>query len=139
MIFTDTITIYNHYKDSSGADHWKKTILEGVMYKRKIEHGILASGAPTDGRFIVNEYISITIPNRSGYYSPVEWKKNHRGWTLNPKSGLDIVLLGNCEKELSDTYRLKDLKRDMGEIGVIKAVHDNTKRDYLKHWRVIAV
>lgn len=109
------------------------------MYKRKIEHGILASGAPTDGRFIVNEYISITIPNRSGYYSPVEWKKNHMGWTLNSKSGLDIVLLGNCEKELSDTYRLKDLKRDMGEIGVIKAVHDNTKRDYLKHWRVIAV
>lgn len=134
MIFTDTVTVYNHYKDPDGVDKWKRTILKGVMWKRKIEKTV-----SSDGRFSIAEYISITIPYRSGYLEHTLWQESKDGWTLNTSSGLDIIVLSECDKELDGKYRLKDLKRDIGQIGTVKAVFDNTNRDYLKHWRVIAI
>lgn len=134
MIFTDTVTIYNHYKDTQGLDHWKKTIIKDVMWKRKIEHSITA-----DGRLETVEYISLTIPDSTNYQNPEDWARTRTGWTLNAKSGLDIIALGAQTIELSSNYRLKDFKRDTGDVGTVKAVHTDSNRDCLKHLRVIAV
>lgn len=134
MIFTDTVTIYNHYKGAQGQDFWKKTIIKDVMWKRKVERSITS-----DGRLETVEYISLTIPEPKNYQNPEEWARTRAGWTLNAKSGLDIIALGAQTIELSSNYRLKDFKRDMGDIGTVKAVHTNSNRDCLKHLRVIAV
>lgn len=134
MIFTDTITIYNHYKDEQGYDRWKRTVIAGVMWKRKIERSVTA-----DGRLETVEYISISIPEPKNYQKPVDWVQDRAGWTLNTKNGLDIIALGVQTKDISSDYRLKDFKRDTGDLGTVKAVHDNSNRDYLKHIKVIAV
>lgn len=134
MIFTDTITIYNHYKDEQGRDSWKRTVIEGVMWKRAIERTVTA-----DGRLETAEYISITIPAPKNYQKPIDWGKDRRGWTLNTKNGLDIVALGVQMRNISSDYRLKDFKRDTGDLGTVKAVHDNSNRDHLSHIKVIAI
>lgn len=58
-------------------------------------------------------------------------------WTLNPESGLDAIVLGVCDKELSEDYRLKHLRADVS-CSTITSVSDNRNRSFLKHIKVVA-
>lgn len=134
MIFTDTITIYSYYKDN-GAEKWHRTVLKGVMWKRKRVQSV-----NIDGKLNIVDTVSITIPYRALYLPYKEFllssdRLSH--WTIETASNLSIAVLGECDKEIGDGYRLKDLKRDYSDVVTLKSLADNTNRDHLKNWKVI--
>lgn len=134
MLFNDEITLYNMYK-VDGVETWKKTLIDGVQWKRHIEKTV-----SSDGKIIISKTVSVTIPIRDGYVPPVDWLKaadKSKIWTLNPESNLDFMVLGSCDKVISVTYKPKDLKADVSDVITIKGVSDNTNRDRLKHWKVV--
>lgn len=134
MIFTDTITIYSYYKDN-GVEKWHRTVLKGVMWKRKRVQSV-----NIDGKLNIVDTVSITIPHRALYLPYKEFllssdRLSH--WTIETASNLSVAVLGERDKEIGDSYRLKDLKRDYSDVVTLKSLADNTNRDHLKNWKVI--
>ena len=133
MLFTDTITIYNHYKED-GLDKWQRTVLFGCQWRRKIIRTV-----DNAGKVLKSAEVSVTIPMREGYLPYKEWLNlaDKTGkWTIDTEHHLDMLTLGECECELSETYTPNMLKRDRLDTIVAGTLSDNTNRDYLKHWRV---
>lgn len=130
MLFDETITLYNHYKED-GKDRWKRTLLGGCMWFDDIVKTV-------NDRGMVNmaKVVEVTIILQEGYKTPKEW--NHKdGWTLNADSNLDLMVLGNCSVELSSAEDLKALKK-IKDVRTVSEVVDNTPYSLLRHWRVIA-
>ena len=134
MIFTDTITIYSYYKDN-GVEKWHRTVLKGVMWKRKRVQTV-----NIDGKLNIVDTVSITIPYRALYLPYKEFLlSNDRlsHWTIETASNLSVAVLGECDKEIGESYRIKDLKPDYSDVVTLKSLADNTNRDHLKNWKVI--
>lgn len=135
MIFTDTITLYNHYKED-GHDKWQRTVLFGCHWRRKIIRTVDSAG-----KIIKTVEVSVTIPEREGYVCSKDWliladKKGK--WTIDTEHNLDVLTLGECKSELSETYTPNMMKKDRQDTIIAGSLSDNTNRDYLKHWRVIS-
>lgn len=124
-VFTDTVTLYNHYNDS-----WYRTILEDVQWTEKTERTV-----DSDGVMHLTLSVTVTVPYRAGYVEPGAYKGE--GFTFG-LDNLDIVVLGECDKVISDTYTITDLQEEF-RAATISAVSNNTQRKLLKHWRVTAV
>lgn len=124
-VFTDTVTLYNHYNDS-----WYRTILEDVQWTEKTERTV-----DSDGVMHLTPSVTVTVPYREGYVEPKAYKGE--GFTFG-LDNLDIVVLGECDKVISDTYTITDLQEEF-RAATISAVSNNTQRKLLKHWRVTAV
>ena len=58
-------------------------------------------------------------------------------WTLNPKTGQDVIVLGETEQEISRAYRLADLQNDFQYAVTVTAVSDNRNRPRLKTIKVV--
>lgn len=133
MIFTDTITIFNHYKEN-GHDRWKRTVLTNCQWVRKIVRTV-----DSGGKLIKTPEVKVTIPYRGDYISAATWAKlpDKTGfWTIDTEHGLDMLVLGGVPKELSENYTPKMLGRDYPDVITAKTLADNTNRDRLKHWKV---
>lgn len=138
LLFTDTITLYNRYREGR-TDKWQRTVIHNTQYREKVEKSVDAQGLH------VAQTISLTIPvdaDAGGrhYLSPTlftgsEHRENY--WTLDAAHGLDVIVLGECDAELSDAYTLDTLKAEHG-YATLRAVTDNTVRTNGKHWKVIA-
>lgn len=135
-MFNDTVTIINHYLDTvTRLDKWNKTILKGCMWRRKVTKSVV------DGKIQIDDSISLTIPFREGYLPPKKYAKipndqKNKYWTLDSFSNLDIIVLGEVTQDLSDNYTITNVKKDYDEVATISGVSDNTRVDYLKHWKV---
>lgn len=136
-LFTDTVTLYNHYRDvPARTDHWQRTVLKGVQYREKVETAI------TDTGLKMAASVGITIPvnvDAGGrHYLPweafVTTQNRERYWTLNPAGNQDVVVLGDCPAEITEAYTLGSLKKEYGSV-TVQAVRDNTLRRGLKHWK----
>lgn len=123
-IFTDTVTIYNHLNDK-----WYRTVLEGVQWSEKTEKTIDSNGV-----MHLTPSISVTVPYRTGYVDHREY--TGIGFTFG-LDNLDIIVLGACDKEITDSYTITNLQKDF-RAATVKSLKDNTLRQFLKHWRVIA-
>lgn len=133
MIFTDTITIFNHYKEN-GRDKWLRTVLNGCQWRRRVVRTV-----DSGGKVVKTNEVSITIPMRHGYRAAAKWARladKASYWTMDTEHGLDMIVLGEVEIELSETYLPKNLKRDYPDVITAKTLADNTNRDGLKHWKV---
>lgn len=124
-VFTDTVTLYNHYDDS-----WHRTILEDVQWSEKTERTV-----DSDGVMHLTPSVTVTVPYRAGYIEPGAYKGE--GFTFG-LDNLDIIVLGECDKVISDTYTITDLQEEF-RAATISAVSNNTQRKLLKHWRVTAI
>ena len=124
-VFTDTVTLYNHYNDS-----WYRTILEDVQWTEKTERTV-----DSDGVMHLTPSVTVTVLYRAGYVEPGAYKGE--GFTFG-LDNLDVVVLGVCDKDITDTYTITDLQEEC-RAATISAVSDNTQRKLLKHWRVTAV
>lgn len=122
-IFTDTVTIYNHFDGK-----WFRTVLEGVQWSEKTEKTI-----DSDGVMHLTPSISVTVPCRAGYVDRREY--TGAGFTFG-LDNLDVVVLGVCNKEITDSYTITNLQNDF-RAATVKSVKDNTLRQYLKHWKVV--
>ena len=124
-VFIDTVTLYNHYENE-----WYKTVLKDVQWTEKIERTV-----DSDGVMHLTLSVTVTVPYRAGYVEPKTYKGE--GFTFG-LDNLDIIVLGKCDKNISDTYTITDLQNEY-RAATISAVKDNTQRKLLKYWRVMAV
>lgn len=135
-LFTDTMTVYN----SIGECRWHRTVIRGVQWT----HQEMSVTTETDAK-VKKMVQSITIDcgrnyGNARYVDPHQFDllEDKTGyWTLNAETGLDAVVLGECEKELSEKYRLKHLRADVG-CATVTAVSDYRNRSFLKHIKVVA-
>lgn len=138
-LFGDTITLYNRYR-LNREDAWQRTVIHGVQVRERIEKTVDANGLH------VANSVSVTIPvdaDAGGrhYLPPALFTESaHKGnyWSLDAAHNLDLIVIGACDKELTDDYTLDNLQKDYG-YATVKAVADNTSRPHLKHWKVTAV
>lgn len=122
MLFTDTITLYNHRNSV-----WKRVPLQSVMVVRDVEKVV-----NSDGVLKHVPVVKITVPQRWGYVNPADY--TGKGFTFG-LDNLDIITLGHCKEELTEDNFSEFKKR--ADTWTIKAVEDNTNRDQLPHWLVI--
>lgn len=117
-LFTDTVTVYNQISDSE----WKRTIVEGVQWSEKTEK------QNNNGKFSVVRYISVTFPE--GTYDDLEF---------NSSKESDCIVYGNVEDIVTGEKgnRISDLLKKYPKSGLIKAVNENSSRDFLKNIKVV--
>ncbi len=101
---------------------WKRTVVEGVQWtdktEKKNDNGVLS----------IVRYASITFPE--GTYDDL---------VLDPNNKEDCILLGDVSETVNDTRgrRISDLMIKYPKSGLIKAVNDNSNRDFLKQIKVV--
>lgn len=137
MICNDVMTVYNHYT-VDGADKWNRSVVSSVMWRHNKTEVITQGTEQT-----ISKAESITIDFRhgdQGYVDPIEFAKleDKTGhFTLSAK-GLDVVVLGVSDKEISKAYKLSALKDDFQYVGTISAVSDNRNVNFLPKIKVVA-
>lgn len=125
LLFTDTITLYNHHDGK-----WRRSVLNGVQWQDKVTKTV-----DSNGKMHITPEVNITVPYRDGYVSPNKYVGN--GFTFG-LDDLDVVVLGVCDKEITDSYTITQLLKDESKAATIYAAEDNTLRSLLKHWRIYA-
>ena len=137
MICNDVMTVYNHYT-VDGADKWNRSVVSSVMWRHNKTEVITQGTEQT-----ISKAESITIDFRHGdrgYVDPIEFAKleDKTGhFTLSAK-GLDVVVLGVSDKEISKAYKLSALKDDFQYVGTISAVSANRNVNFLPNFKVVA-
>lgn len=131
-IFTDTVTLYNYIKQGR-QDSWTRTVLKGVQ----IRAGRTES-SDGEGTAQQSESLSLTIPfdvdsGGKPYAAPEAFTAD--SWTLKAQNGMDIVVVGECGLMPGAELSIDKLMQQR-ESYTISSVRDNTRRRYLKHWKV---
>lgn len=140
--FTDVMTVYNHFRDpETERDTWRRSIVKGVQWTHGKRQISVVNGIATESTI---ESITVDFEKeyvgRKPYLDPVEYtrlpeEEKADYWTLNPQTGLDYVLCGETDQEIS---KLSQIKGSYQSQGTIKSVSDNRNRARLKHIKVVA-
>lgn len=125
VLFTDTVTLFNHCKGQ-----WFKTVLPGVQWKDKVSKTV-----DTSGKIVVMPEVSLTVPVRSGYVEPKAF--TGEGFTFGT-GNLDVIVLGEVDDAITADFTITGLRKKYDHVATIYAVSDNTLRQQLKHWKVMA-
>lgn len=141
-LFKDTMTVYNHIKDAdTGKETWQRTIVKDVQWRHNKTETTISNGVQTEKK-VESITIDFQRTRRKKQYvdfvtfEKLEDKTNY--WTLNSRDGLDVLVCGVSMNEITDTYRLSDLKKDFQYCATVKAVSDNRNADHLKNIKVVA-
>ena len=143
VLFTDTMTVYNHHRDSDTEEEtWLRSVVKGIQWSHNKTEVTTSGNVQTESKV---ESITIDFQRSYGnkpYLPPTEYAKltseQAAGfWTLNPKSGQDMIVLGVSEKEISRAYRLSELLDDFQYAVTVTAVSDNRNRPRLKTIKVV--
>ena len=139
-VFTDVMTVFNHFLDENGKDCWKRTVVKGVQWRHNKKE-VTMSGK------VQNETLveSITIDfkrnyNNKEYLEPNAFAKlvnRDEFWTLDSKDALDIVILGEIKQDIDENYKFTNLKEEY-DCRTVVSVTDNRHRDLLKNIKVVA-
>lgn len=143
VLFTDVMTVYNsHCAPDAERNVWNRTVVKGVQWSHNKSETAMSNGVQTE-----NKVESITIDfNRSygnkAYLPPNEYKnlsaeECERYWTLDAKTGQDVLVLGKSDKEINKSYRISELQNDFQYAVTVTAVSDNRNRPGLKHIKVV--
>lgn len=137
-----TITVYNAHKGSDGKDIWKRTVIYGVEYHYSSDRTVSQSGA-----VVYTPFLTVIVPDTAdfgtkAYIDAVEYSKLSVDeiedyFTFNPRGNKDIIVAGECFKEISQEYRISQLQADYQKSGTIISLSDNTEGDLLKHYKVV--
>ena len=138
ILFTDTMTVYNYHRDQdTERESWLRSVVKGVQWSHNKTEAAISGNVKTESKVE-----SITVDFQRGYGNkpylpPTEYAKltaeQAAGyWTLNPKTGQDMLVLGESDSEIGGGYRLTDLKDDFQYAVTVTAVSDNRNRPRLK-------
>lgn len=143
VLFTDTMTIYNYYRDpETEKETWNRSVVRGVQWSHNKKEVITAGNVQTENKV---EKITVDFQRdykgNKPYLPPQEYAKLPDGerkeyWTLDAKMGEDVLVLGVSEKEISRDYRISQLSGDFQYVVTVTAVSDNRNRPRLKHIKV---
>ena len=143
VLFTDTMTVYNYHRDpDTEKETWLRSVIKGVQWSHNKTEVTTSGNVQTESKV---ESITIDFQRSYGnkpYLSPTEYAKlpeEEAGnyWTLNAKSGQDVIVLGVSDKEISRTYKLSDPQKDFQYAVTVTAVSDNRNRPRLKTIKVV--
>lgn len=143
VLFNDTMTVYNYHRDpDTEKETWIRSVVKGVQWSHNKTEVTTSGNVQTESKVE-----SITVDFQRGYGNkpylrPTEFAKltadaTAEYWTLNPRSGQDVIVLGESDKEISRAYKLCDLRDDFQYAVTVTAVSDNRNRPRLKHIKVV--
>ena len=142
-LFTDTITIYNKHTNAGSFTGglppvdiitWSRCVIKNTMWKDKIHY------SAGDGKNFINKTVSITIPLNEmeadkQFVKPAEFNDPEKTWTLQID---DIIVYGECDKEITDQYTTTKLKKEFKSC-VVSQIADSSEQNILPKWKVEAV
>lgn len=143
VLFSDVMTVYNFHRDeNTEREVWNRTVIKGVQWSHNKSEVSTSGGIQTEKKV---EKITIDFGRNYGnkpYLPPNEYGKlipeDRKGfWTLDAKTGQDVLVLGESDKEIGNSYRLEDLQEDFQYTVTVTAVSDNRNRPRLKHIKVV--
>ncbi len=131
-MFNDTVTVYNKYKGSDGAEKWQRTVLYGVFWNA-IKGAVMRRTGVSSA-----DSVQLIIPvsvraSRAEYKRPKEWAglTNKTGyWTL--QSG-DTIIKGRIEY---DVVRSSKELLDFDDVLTITSVDTKAFGNGMDHWEV---
>lgn len=131
-MFNDTVTVYNKYKGSDGAEKWQRTVLYGVFWNA-IKGAVMRRTGVSSA-----DSVQLIIPvsvraSRAEYKRPKEWAglTNKIGyWTL--QAG-DTVIRGDMAVEIDRST--KELQ-GYDDILTITSVDNKAFGSGMDHWEV---
>jgi hypothetical protein len=142
-LMTDTVTVYNRLPPAviNGIPQrakYNRTVIKNVMWKDRTQHN-----ADGNGITKINKTVSVTIPLEADtggkrFVLPSEYPKFPAAevWTLLvDQSNPDIIVKGECDKEVTDSYTVENLKKDYNAMA-IQAVSDSHDQDVLPQWKI---
>jgi hypothetical protein len=138
VLFTDAMTVYNYHRDpDTEKETWLRSVVKGVQWSHNKTEVTTSGNVQTETKM---ESITIDFQRSYGnkpYLPPTQYAKltaEQAGeyWTLNPKAGQDVIVLGETEQEISRAYGLADLQNDFQYAVTVTAVSDNQNRPRLK-------
>ena len=143
VLFTDAMTVYNYHRDpDTEKETWLRSVVKGVQWSHNKTEVTTSGNVQTESKVE-----SITIDFQRGYgnkpylaptqYAKLTEEQAEEYWTLNPKTGQDVIVLGETEQEISRAYRLADLQNDFQYAVTVTAVSDNRNRPRLKTIKVV--
>lgn len=143
VLFTDIMTVYNYHRDpDTEKETWFRSVIRGVQWSHNKTETTTSGNVQTESKAE-----SVTINFQWGYGNkpylpPTEYAKltaeQAAGfWTLNSRSGQDVLVLGESDKEISRAYKLSDLLDDFQYAVTVTAVSDNRNRPRLKTIKVV--
>lgn len=141
VLFTDVMTIYNYHRDETDAETWQRSVVRGVQWTHGKRQVTISGTVAAEKRV---ESITIDFQRSYGnkpYLPPIEFhqlsnEERAKYWTLD-SHGKDIVVLGDIDKEVDATYRIKNLKDDFQYAVTVTSASDRRNRSRLKHIRVV--
>lgn len=143
VLFTDTMTVYNYHRDpDTEKETWLRSVVKGVQWSHNKTEVTTSGNVQTESKV---ESITIDFQRSYGnkpYLLPTEYAKlpeeeAENYWTLNAKTGQDVIVLGVSDKEISRPYKLSDLQKDFQYAVTVTAVSDNRNRPRLKTIKVV--
>lgn len=143
VLFTDTMTVYNYHRDpDTEKETWIRSVVKGVQWSHNKTEVTTSGNVQTESKV---ESITVDFQRSYGnkpYLAPTEYAKlpeEEAGnyWTLNAKTGQDVIVLGVSDKEISRSYKLSDLQKDFQYAVTVTAVSDNRNRPRLKNIKVV--
>lgn len=134
-----TITLFNYHAKSKT---WYKTVIRGVSYRYGSERTVTSSGT-----IVFTQLLTVIIPVEAdtdgkeyidaGAYSGMRVQAVDDFWTINPMKNGDVIVCGEIDKKISDTYTITDLQKDFQKSGTVCSLSDNTDVPLLKHYKVV--
>ncbi|WMC91257.1 hypothetical protein [Kineothrix sp. MB12-C1] len=143
VLFTDIMTVYNFFRHpETEKEVWNRTIIKGVQWSHNKSEVSTSNGVQTESKV---ERITIDFTRAYGnkaYLPPNEYRKLSSEevtdyWTLDAKTGQDMLVLGESNHEISRQYKLSDLQKDFQYAVTVTAVSDNRNRPRLKHIKAV--
>lgn len=143
VLFTDTMTVYNCYRNpDTEREEWSRTVVNGIQWSHNKSEVSTSNGIQSE-----NKVESVTIDfqcayGNKPYLPPHEYRKlqsdeRSNYWTLDVKTGQDVLVLGASDKEISKGYRLEELTEDFQYVITVTSVSDNRSRPRLKNIKVV--
>jgi hypothetical protein len=144
-LFQDSISIFNRYTKAptnwqggippSPSIAWEKVIIHKTMWKDNLH-----TNSSSDGKSFIDKTVSITIPldemeTDKKYVKPNDFIADSGKWTLNLG---DIIVFGECDKEITTTYTTDNLRKDF-KTAEVRAISDSTEQDILPCWKIEGV
>lgn len=143
ILFCDVATVYNYMEQDDGTEKWNRSVVKGIQWRHNRNEVSTSKGIQTENKV---ESITLDFSRDYGnkkYMEPVKYKKlseDEAGkyWTLDSKSGKDVIVLGEASEEIGKDCRISDLKERYQYAVTITSVSDNRNMPRLKHIKVVA-
>ena len=128
MHFTDTITIYNYYRNpTTKAESWQRTVISNVQFSQNAIKSV--SG---DNKVVIAKTSNITLTgiakSSREYINPIEYAKltdTTGHYTFDFINNKDYVVRGEVTQEISSGYPITSLKKDYQFVGIVAEVSDH--------------